>query len=200
MVVLLWSGSAQALYLDFADFQGSESGNRADINFDGTSISISSQPSRFDLTISNSGLGVGCTDGFWRCLSNSDSQIDAEWNEQITITFNDGPVAVESVILSQLYRGEVAVVGTEALRTTVEGTGWRRRSSTAVVDMGNVMASEITFSARGWFSDMSVRGIVFNRSASVGSVPGPTHPVPEPHAALLFIAGLGVVAARRGRS
>ena len=200
-VVFVWSGSAQAIYLDFADYQGSESGNRANIEVDGTSITISSRPTRFDLTISNSGLGVGCTDGFWGCLSNSRSQIDAEWNEQITITFNDGPVSLERVVLSRLYSGEVAVVGTEAVDNTVEGSGWRRRTSTVAVDMGGALVSEITVSARGWFSDMSVRGLVFNRPGSLDSLPRPqpTSAIPEPTAALLFVAGLGVAASKRRR-
>ena len=200
-ITLLWSGNAQAIYLDFADFRGSESGHQAEISIDGYSITVSSRPTRFDLTISNSGLGVGCRGRSWRCRGNSRSQIDAEWNEQITITFNDGPVSLDRVLLSRLYRGEVAVIGAEALRTRVAGTGWRRGRSTAVVDMGGILVSEIRISARGWFSDLSVRGLVFDRATAVDVRPGPrpTHPVPEPHAALLFAVGLGVVASRRQR-
>ena len=185
--------SAEAIYVDFADYQGAASGNRADIDAGGYSLTITSQPTRFDLSISRNGLGVSCTSGFWRCFTNSPTQIDAEWNEQITITFNDGPVVLNDVHLSRLYSWEVAVVANDDFTTAVRGRGgWWRRASNVVVGLGGIEVTEIAISARGWFSDVAVRGLDFD-------VFEPTTAIPEPHAALLFGAGIGLVALRRRR-
>ena len=189
---LLAAANAQAIYVDFADYQGAASGNRADIDVGGYSLTITSQPTNFDLAISNAGLGVSCTNGFWRCLTNSSTQIDAEWNEQITITFNDGPVVLNEVFLSRIYRGEVAVVEAGAFETAVRGRGFRRHTTNAIVGLGGIEVTEVTISARGWFSDVAVRGIDFD-------VFEPTNAIPEPQAALLFAAGFGIVALRRRR-
>ena len=192
-VGLLVAANAQAIYVDFADYQGAASGNRADIDVGGHSLTITSQPTRFDLSISRAGLGVSCTNGFWRCLTNSSTQIDAEWNEQITITFNDGPVVLNEVYLSRLYSGEVAVVEAGSFETAVRGRGgWWQNASNAAVGLGGIEVTEIVISARGWFSDVAVRGIDFD-------VYEPTNAIPEPQAALLFAAGLGLVALRRRR-
>jgi hypothetical protein len=199
----LLAASAQAIYVDFADYQGAASGNTATIYVEDQTIDITAMPTDFDLTISRDGLGVKCTDGFWNCFGNQGRQIDAEWGEEITITFQDA-VTINSVDLSLLYEGEVAVVGTSnGAETLIKGdtqylSGDR---GIATVELGGVGVTELTFSARYIFSDFSLKGIDF--TPGVVSEPGnggPTTAVPEPSAALIFAAGFGVAALHgRGR-
>ena len=108
-LLFLAASSAQAIYVDFADYQGAAAGNSALIDVEGHLISISANPTRYDLSIMNAGLGVACTDRRGRCRGNQSAQIDAEWRESIVITFNDGPVEFVGVDLSRLYSGEIAV-------------------------------------------------------------------------------------------
>lgn len=138
-LVALGAGQAQALYIDFADYQGAESGNAAQLSFEGLSISISSSPTDFELEISEVGLGVRCTAGFFGCLGNQSGEIDAAWNEAVTITFEGGPVAIQSVDLERIYRGEVAVVATPDAGVQVRGSSGLFGGATARVDMGGVV-------------------------------------------------------------
>ena len=196
--IMMIATSAQAIYVDFADYQGAEVGNETTIEVDGHSISISANPTRYDLSITDSGLGVACTDRRRNCRGNSSSQIDAEWRESIVITFNDGPVELTAVDLSSLYGGEVAVVQAEDFGVSVRGRGWSRRHSDRRVDFDELVTDQIIVSTWGWFSDASLQGIEFNAISGVdANVPidqdPPISPVPEPGAALLFVAGLGAV-------
>ena len=200
----LASTQASALYVDFADFQGAESGNQASIEADGVSISITSNPSNFDLSISNSGLGVQCAGGFWACLGNQSNQIDAEWNESIVITFNDGPVVLNSVDLSRFHAREVALISTAGEGTAVRGSGFSERTGGRTVDLGGIVTDQLVVTTLGWFSDASLRGLDFDLIDSQPSTPvrptdpQPTTPIPEPTAAMLF--GAGLVATRLRRS
>ncbi len=189
----LGASQAQAIHVDFADYRGAASGSGATIEVGGVSLSISAQPSPFDLRINGAGLGVKCTHGFFRCLTNQSGQIDSEWNESIVITFDDGPVSLKSVALRKLFRGETAVVGMERRERVVHGS----RNGRANVSMAGVIVERLVFSARGWFSDFSVRGIEFDLIDGTTGGPRPApHPAPEPSAALLFAAGLAAVGAR----
>ena len=198
IVATLFALPASALYVDFADYQGMESGSQADITAHGLSITINSHPSNFNLSISDSGLGVECTLGGWGCFTNQPDQIDAEWQEAIIITFNDGPVSLQSVDLSRIYSGEIAVVATESSGTAVSGNS----SSETTVDMGGVVADRFIVATWGWFSDASLQGMEFDLVGAVEPVDptpggGPGSAVPEPSAALLFVAGIATVATRR---
>ena len=190
---MIFAGTAQAIYLDFAAYQGSESGNSADLMIGGQSVTVSSQPTRYDLRISRAGLGIRCTDTFEECSGNSDNQIDSEWLEQITITFNDGPVELNSVLLSRIYRNDIAIVSAGSESTEVRGSAlgwWDWENAHVNLDMGGIVVSEITLTAFGQHSDYTVRAIDFNPRVV-------SSPIPEPHAALLFAVGMGVVASRR---
>lgn len=182
------ASQANALYVDFADFRGAAQGNGAEIEVDGLSISISASPSRFDLSITNAGLGVACTRSGWRCMGNQANQIDAEWNEAITITFNDGPVSVQGVDLSRISGWDVAVVTAEDASVTARGA----RGGRQTIDFDGLVTNQLVVTTRGWFSDAAVQGIEFDLIDPIRPVDPrpPTSPVPEPGAALLFGAGL----------
>ena len=202
---------AQALYLDFADFRGAESGNTADLTFEGLNISITSAPSDYDLTITRSGLGVRCTDGWRDCLGNQRGQIDAEWGESIAVTFLDGPVVVNRVDFERIYWGEVALVDTDASDTTAAyGNGWGGRRGRASADLAGVVTSQLVISSYRRFSDAALRGIDFDLVAGIDPVlpidpvrpvdpQRPTSPIPEPTSALLFGAGLATAGVVRRR-
>lgn len=204
-LAVLCSTNAHALYIDFANYQGSESGHGAELIVGGYSITISSQPTDFDLTISSTGLGVACAGSSRNCRSNSRDQIDAEWNEQIRITFNDGPVVLNEVFYSRLYRGEVATIHTDdylgSVRGRGRGLGLFGRSGNTRLGMSGIGTTQFVVSTYGRFSDFSLRGIDFDVFESVTGQPEqqPTHPVPEPRAALLFVFGIGIVATRLRR-
>ncbi len=192
---------ASALYVDFADYQGQQSGSQANITAHGLSITIDSHPSDFNLSITDSGLGVECTAGFWGCFTNQPDQIDAEWQEAIIITFNDGPVALNSVDLSRIYSGEIALVATNSGGTAVMGSGYNEETARYTVDMDGVVADRFIVATWGWFSDASLQGMDFDLVAEsvvpVDPTPGPGSAIPEPSAALLFFAGIATVATRR---
>lgn len=204
-ILLLSVSQAHALYIDFADYRGAESGNAAELTFEGLSISITAAPSDYDLRITEAGLGVRCTDGFFSCLGNQGDQIDAEWGESISISFLDGPVVVNSVDFDEIFLGETAVVQADASPSVeVRGTAWRARDASASADLAGVVTSRLTISTSGLFSDTSVRGIDFDVLGDVGTVTPvdpqrPTSPIPEPASALLFAAGLATAGLARKR-
>ena len=196
LAVMLVTSSAHAIYVDFADYRGTDPGNSMTFEAGGQSITIAASPSDYDLRFTRSGAGVACTGSRLECFGNSSSQID--FNEEISITFNDGPVLLNSVELSRFYYGERAVLETDDTTTEVRGTGWRNRSGNRDVDFGGIVVTQLTISSRGWFSDAALRGLDFSlASATTGSGSNPSAPVPEPHAALLFGAGIALIAGRR---
>lgn len=203
IVPVLLALPASALYVDFADYQGMQSGSQANISAHGLSITIDSYPSDFNLSITDAGLGVECTAGFWGCFTNQPDQIDAEWQEAIVITFNDGPVSLSSVDLSRIYSGEIAVVATASAGAAVMGDGTSEDTANYTVDMGGVIADRFVVSTWGWFSDAALRGMEFELIGEpvrpIDPTPGggPGSAIPEPSAALLFFAGIATVATRR---
>lgn len=199
--VMLIASSAQAVYVDFADYRGLTGSNPATIDASGYSITISAKPASHDLTFTRAGIGVSCN-GSWRhCWRNRPGQIGP--GENVTITFNDGPVLLNNVELSRFYLGEKALVTTDDESRLVRGLGWRNRSNNRLVDMGGILVSELTVTSRGWFSDVALRSIDFSLTGAVSGDPnggGPSGAVPEPGAALLFGAGMLLTAVRRKRS
>ena len=158
LAVLLVASSAQAVYVDFADYEGQQSGNHASIVApDGTNLEISAAPSDFDLAITSAGLGVQCNRSFWTCLTNQSNQIDAEWGEQITITFDEVTI-VNSVDLGLLFNGEIAVIGNTSI---VGENSYFTSNGDTTIDLGGISVTELTFSAQSLFSDFSIRGIDF---------------------------------------
>jgi len=111
--------------------------------------------------------------------------------QTVTITFSDGPVALDKITISSLFAGEVAVVTVGDQSVEMSGRVMRRGGS---VDMGGMVASQVTVTKTGWHSGLTVAGI--RGDLSVGPVvDGPGPPVPEPSAALLFVVGMTVASA-----
>ena len=201
-IVLLAASPALAVYVDFADHIGAQSGNTAKIVDDGLALTVTSYPTNFDLSITGSGLGVKCTSGFWHCLGNSSSQIDAEWGEAVKISFDHGPQSIEFIDLSKIFRGEVAVIAVDDSLEKVHGTSFRAKDANKRIDLGGVVATSITVTTRGWFSDVAIRGLKVAAGKPVVPIdpkPNPANPVPEPSAALLFGAAFAVIGTARRR-
>ena len=196
--VMFVTASAQAIYVDFADYSGLSPGSSMTFDADGQSITISATPSDYNLRFTSAGAGVSCTGSLAECFGNSSSQVD--YNEELTITFNDGPVLLNTVELSRFYYGERALIETDDSEQLVRGTGWRNRSGDREVDMAGIVVTKLTISSQGWFSDAAIQGFDFSLASAVtGQDQNPAGPIPEPHAALLFGAGIALTAARRGR-
>ena len=149
------------------------------------------------LSVDLSSIGSGTTnldvDGFSLTVQSRNSRFVPL--EQLSITFNDGPVSLNSVdvlfpdgggiVLADLM-GEVSLIGArEAGLVSIDGGGIQGTRVATLAFGRGVQIQRIDFDI------VSVGGV------DVGPKPTPTSPIPEPGAALLFSAGLGLVAIRQ---
>jgi hypothetical protein len=113
--------------------------------------------------------------------------------EQLSITFNDGPVSLNSVdVLFANSRGLVLanLMGDFSVITA-------REPGVVSIDAGGIQGSQLGTLAFG--QGVQIQRIDFD-IVVVGGVdvrPTPTSPIPEPGAALLFSSGLVLVAIRQ---
>ncbi len=159
-------------------------------------VASSSQALSVDLSSIGSGTTDLDVDGFSLTVQSQNSRFLPL--EQLSITFNDGPVSLNSVdvlfpesggiVLADLM-GEVSMIGaSEAGLVSIDGGGIQG-TRVATLSFGRGIQIQ-----RIDFDIVSVGGV------DVRPRPTPTSPIPEPGAALLFSTGLGLVAFRQRAS
>lgn len=161
VALLGFASSAQALYVSF-DAAAPTTDAGVDLMIDGQSVTITTEKKIHH--VATHGLGFS---------------VAAAWDEKV-ITFNDGPVALTTVVFD-------ASTGGKAILTGLNG-------ETLAVGSGDVFEPLLVEKV----ARMEILGGVgLPTGIVIDSVPQPipTNPVPEPGAALLFGAGLSAVAA-----
>lgn len=196
------ASASSAVTIQFSDHQGAESGSTAFIFQDGLQLQVVANPTDFILTIGEHGLGVACPETMTDCGRNAVEEIDAAWNEAIEIVFVSGETALHGVQVTNLFAGLFAP-GDEGdleaggIAFHVQGTDfwWDADSGEQWVDFGGVVTDHLLVAATGaGYSNFSLTAIEVG-APGFAEVPGesPTNPMPEPGAALLFLAGAIVV-------
>lgn len=152
------------------------------------------------LSVDLSGIPTGTTnldvDGFSLTVKSRDYGFVPL--KQLSITFNDGPVSLNSVDVLFPNRGGIVLANLMGDYSLISA----RAPGVVSIDAGGVQGTRVSTLSFG-------RGVQIQRIdfdiVSVGGVdvqprPTPTSPIPEPGAALLFSAGLGLVAMRQRAS
>lgn len=152
------------------------------------------------LSVDLSGIGSGTTnldvDGISLTVQSQDYRFVPL--EKVSITFNDGPVSLNSVDVLFPDRGGIVLASLMGDTTLISA----REAGLVRIDGGGVQGTRIATLSLG--RGVQIQKIDFDL-ISVGGVdvkprPKPISPIPEPGAALLFSAGLGLVAIRQRAS
>ena len=202
------AGMASAVSIDFADYQAAENGtDSVNISAGDIDMWVTAGPSGSRLTIGAGGLGVDCIGGYFRCFLDDPDEIDALLGETIRIDFSQS-VYLDSITFSNLTSvwglndsGEVEAGG---FTVSFDGADWLVNGSQETVDFGGLLTSYIEVTGTGYgietyVSDFSIQSLVASTTSLSGAGVTPSDPVsgvPEPTAAVLFLAGCILV--RRG--
>lgn len=165
--LLLMAGNASAIYVDLS---GIDPG-RNDLSAGGHSLIVISRSAEMN----------------WG---------DVRSIQMVSIYFDEGPVALDSVVVYFARDNAMLFTNIMGEREILRGD-----EGIANLDMGGIEGQFMRFTGFGTvYSEgraSTVVGIEFNVSEVGGGIPQPGAAVPEPTAALLFAAGIGVVATRR---